>query len=382
MKVGALKRLMAVPAKRLMAVSALVASGALCVGLAMSQVLAPAPTATSLAALTAGAPGDAAKPAAAKPATDKATTAKPTTVSPLSPIAAVAVPGAALPGATPVAAPAPAAGQAAAGLPGFEPAAPVKRAMSYRSVEVAEPYIALTFDDGPNPETTPKLLKMLADRNIKATFFVLGTNASAHPDVLRMIAAAGHEIGNHSWSHPQLPKLTVAAADKQIEDTSAAIETATGKAPIYLRPPYGAMTPALQHHIWDKYGLTVMYWSVDPLDWKVRDAQSIYDQIMKQVKPGSIVLAHDIHATTVAAMPRVLDALIAKGYKFATVSELIAMEKPAAPKVASATPAAAPAAPRKKPQGQAQAQNQAPQKPRPPARAATAAPGANNYGLY
>ncbi|MFG1462553.1 polysaccharide deacetylase family protein [Xanthobacter sp. DSM 24535] len=227
----------------------------------------------------------------------------------------------------------------------LEPAAPVARPSSYRSMEVDSPYIALTFDDGPNPETTPKLLKILAERNIKATFFVLGTNAAAYPDVIRSIAAAGHEIGNHSWNHPQLPKLTLAAADKQIEDTAAAVESATGKKPIYLRPPYGAMTPALQQHIVQKYDMMLIFWSVDPLDWKIREAQSIYDQIMKQVRPGSIVLAHDIHATTVAAMPRVLDALIAKGYKFATVSELIAMNKPGAPKVVAAL---APAPPRKK----------------------------------
>ncbi|MFG1396256.1 polysaccharide deacetylase family protein [Roseixanthobacter pseudopolyaromaticivorans] len=260
----------------------------------------------------------------------------------------------ALPPIQPVGVPAPAGSQAAPAVlggavppaaPALEPAAPVPPPTSYRFMEVDGPYIAITFDDGPNPETTPKLLKILEARNIKATFFVLGTNASAYPDVVRSVAAAGHEVGNHSWNHPQLPKLTLAAADKQIEDTSAAIEAATGKKPLYLRPPYGAMTPALQQHLVQKYGVTMIFWSVDPLDWKVRDAQNIYDQIMKHVRPGAIILAHDIHATTVAAMPRVLDALIAKGYKFVTVSELIAMNKPGAPKVVAAL---APAAPKKK----------------------------------
>ncbi|OZA84913.1 MAG: hypothetical protein B7X76_05870, partial [Azorhizobium sp. 39-67-5] len=188
-----------------------------------------------------------------------------------------------------------------AATPVFAPAAPVPPPSSYRSMEVDGPYIAITFDDGPNPETTPKLLKILEARNIKATFFMLGTNAAAYPDVVRAVAAGGNEVGNHSWNHPQLPKLTLAAADKQIEDTSAAIEASTGKKPLYLRPPYGAMTPALQQHLVQKYGMTVIFWSVDPLDWKIRDAQSIYDQVMKQVRPGAIILAHDIHATTVAA---------------------------------------------------------------------------------
>lgn len=219
------------------------------------------------------------------------------------------------------------------------PAAP-RGPRAYNSIQTDSPYIAITFDDGPNPETTPKLLKMLADRNIKATFFVLGNRAVADPAILRAMVAAGHEVANHSWSHPQLTKLTVAAADKQIEDTNAVIQEATGVKPIYLRPPYGSMNASLQQHIIDKYQMSFIYWSVDPLDWKNRDPNAVYDQIMRQVRPGAIVLAHDIHPTTVAAMPRVLDALLEKGYKFMTVSELIAHDKPGAPKVAAVVPAA------------------------------------------
>lgn len=207
---------------------------------------------------------------------------------------------------------------------------------AYNAIQTDSPYIAITFDDGPNPETTPKLLKILADRNIKATFFVLGSRAVVAPEILRAMVAAGHEVANHSWNHPQLTKLTVAAADKQIEDTNAVIQDATGVKPVYLRPPYGSMNGSLQQHIIDKYQMSFIYWSVDPLDWKNRDPNAIYDQIMRQARPGAIVLAHDIHPTTVAAMPRVLDALLEKGYKFMTVSELISHDKPGAPKVASA----------------------------------------------
>lgn len=217
---------------------------------------------------------------------------------------------------------------------------------AYNAIQTDKPYIAITFDDGPNPETTPKLLKMLADRNIKATFFVLGSRAVASPEILRAMVAAGHEVANHSWNHPQLTKVGVAGADKQIEDTNAAILEAAGVKATYLRPPYGSMNATLQQHIIDKYQMSFIYWSVDPLDWKNRDPNAIYDQIMRQVHPGAIILAHDIHPTTVAAMPRVLDALLAKGYKFMTVSELIAQDKPAPAKVASTVPAAA--APKKK----------------------------------
>lgn len=369
-----------------MAVSALVASGALCVGLAITQLPLAAQKATASTTNASAAPVAvaAATPATVTPALPPAAPNAPRTsvAGPVAPITATLPPNAAPVAAVPVAAggPALAPAQAQPAMAGLLPTTPAKRGMSYRAVEVDGPYIALTFDDGPSPELTPKLLKILADRNVKATFFVLGTNATANPDILRAEIAGGHEVGNHSWNHPQLTKIPLAAADKQIEDTSAAIQNATGVKPIFLRPPYGSMNPALQHHIWEKYGISTIYWSVDPLDWKIRDPQSVYDQVMKQVKPGAIVLAHDIHPTTVAAMPRLLDALIAKGYKFVTVSELIAMEKPAAPKVASATPVPAATPPKKKSQPQAQAQNG--QRPRPPAAVPAASRDANNYGLY
>ncbi|MGQ3675266.1 polysaccharide deacetylase family protein [Xanthobacter sp. TB0139] len=213
------------------------------------------------------------------------------------------------------------------------PAGPLKR--SYSSVSVGEKVVALTFDDGPNPATTPKLLDMLKARGVHATFFVLGTRAAENPALLRRMIAEGHEIGNHSWNHPQLPKISRAAADKQIADASAAIERATGKKPRYLRPPYGAMTPALRSHLEQKYGLTFVYWSVDPLDWKNRNAKTVRERILAKARPGSIILLHDIHATSVAAMPELLDTMLAKGYRFATVSELIAQDQPGRVHVAS-----------------------------------------------
>ena len=240
----------------------------------------------------------------------------------------------------PVAAPAP------------EPAAPPpvtpRKNYTYKSFDVDGSYIALTFDDGPSPETTPRLLEMLRQRNIKVTFFVLGNMVAKHPEVLKMIADEGHEIGSHSWSHPQLTRISAAALDKELGNTTEAIFQVTGKRPIFLRPPYGTMKPTLRTTIEDKYGLTIVNWSVDPNDWKNRNSQAVHDAIMAQVKPGAIVLSHDIYATTVDAMPRILDELIAKGYKFATLSQMVAMDKPL--KVALATPGAA--APKKpKPAG-------------------------------
>ncbi len=233
--------------------------------------------------------------------------------------------------AQPVAAPAP------------EPTAPPpvtpRKNYTYKSFDVDGSYIALTFDDGPNPETTPRLLEILRQRNIKVTFFVLGNMVAKHPEVLKMIADEGHEIGSHSWSHPQLTRISQAAVDKELGNTSEAIFQVTGKRPIYLRPPYGSMKPSLRSYIEDKYGLTIVNWSVDPNDWKNRNSQAVHDAIMAQVKPGAIVLSHDIYATTVDAMPRILDELAAKGYKFATLSQMVAMDKPL--KVALAAPGTA-----------------------------------------
>ena len=215
-----------------------------------------------------------------------------------------------------------------------------RKLVAYSSAYVDGPYIAITFDDGPNPETTPRLLKMLEQRGIKATFFVLGSRAVQSPAIIRQMIAQGHEVANHSWDHPQLTKLSVPAVDKQIADTNAAIEQITGKPVTLVRPPYGAMNNPLRAHLREKFGSTFVYWSVDPLDWKDRKPDLIHDRIVSRVHSGAIILVHDIHPTTVDAMPRTFDDLLAKGYKFVTVSELIAMNKGVPePKVALTTPA-------------------------------------------
>ena len=199
---------------------------------------------------------------------------------------------------------------------------------TYNSCNVEGMFIAITFDDGPNPELTPRLLDMLKERDIKATFFVVGKNAEEYPSIVARMAQEGHEVANHSWSHPALTKLGVESFRKQIENTNDAIAKATGKRPVLMRPPYGATNAGLNKRLSEQFGLKVILWSVDPLDWKYRNSNRVYTSIVQNTRPGSIILAHDIHATTVAAMPSTLDALLAKGYKFVTVSELIAMEIP------------------------------------------------------
>lgn len=248
--------------------------------------------------------------------------------------------------ASPAASPAPVYANASAPAPAVASAP----RYSYNSCNVNGPYIAITFDDGPHATLTPQLLDMLKERGIKATFFMVGQCVAEYPGIVRRMVDEGHEVANHSWSHPALTKLGAEGAGRQIENTNKAILDACGVKPVLMRPPYGATTPLLNKLYNEKYGLKVILWSVDPLDWKYRNADRVASQIIQGTQPGGIILAHDIHPSTVAAMPRVFDTLLAKGYKFVTVSELIAMDRPqelvkkenppAAAPVASPTPAA------------------------------------------
>jgi peptidoglycan/xylan/chitin deacetylase (PgdA/CDA1 family) len=242
---------------------------------------------------------------------------------------------------SPLATPTPEAGAA----PVAATPATAKHRDSYVSVPGVGRTVAITFDDGPSAKLTPQLLDMLKARGIHATFFVVGQNAAEYPDILKRAVAEGHEIGNHSWSHPQLTRLSADGVAAQIEKTNAAIRAAIGHDPVVMRPPYGATNAKLDRLFNEKYGMKVILWSVDPLDWKYRNSARVEKSILEQTGPGGIILVHDIHATSVAAMPATLDALIAKGYKFATVSELIAMEgSVATPKAAGeqTTPPPAP----------------------------------------
>lgn len=239
---------------------------------------------------------------------------------------------------TAVASPAPTAQTAPAPV-STAPGVPPKR-LSYNSCNVDGPYIAITFDDGPHAELTPKLLDMLKARGVKATFFMVGQCVIQYPQIVKRMVAEGHEVANHSWSHPALTKLGADGVRKQLVNTSDAIENASGVRPKVMRPPYGATNAALNKKINDEYGMKVVLWSVDPLDWKYRNSSRVSSEIIKGTQPGGIILAHDIHPTTVAAMPATLDALLAKGYKFVTVSELLAMDRPAPAKAVE--PAATP----------------------------------------
>src|SRR5438874_11306477 len=197
--------------------------------------------------------------------------------------------------------------------------------ITFSSVHVDGPYIAMTFDDGPSAMLTPKLLDLLAAHHIKATFFVIGENVAEHPEIVARAAREGHEIGNHSWSHPNFGKMSDESVRRQLWQTDDAIKNAIGKRPTIMRPPYGSITAREKHWIHDELGYQIILWDVDPNDWKRPGPAVVRNRILKQTRPGSIVLSHDIHPGTIQAMPSTFDALEAKGFKFVTVSELIRM---------------------------------------------------------
>ncbi len=205
------------------------------------------------------------------------------------------------------------------------------------SVHVDGPYIALTFDDGPSEKLTPRLLDLLAQHHIHATFFVIGENAAAHPEILQRAAAEGHEIGNHSWSHPNFAKMSDEAVRSQVKRTEDAITSATGARPTLLRPPYGSLTARQKRWLHDELGYEIILWDVDPLDWKKPGPNVVASRILKETRPGSIVLSHDIHEQTIEAMPRTLRELEEKGFKFVTVSELLKMQTAPTPQPVNAS---------------------------------------------
>ncbi|MDN5027155.1 polysaccharide deacetylase family protein [Streptococcus sp. SPS1] len=179
--------------------------------------------------------------------------------------------------------------------------------------------VALTFDDGPNPATTNQALDTLSKYGIKATFFVLGKNVSGNEEILKRMKADGHVIGNHSWSHPVLSKLSLDEAKKQITDTEDALTKVLGSSSKLMRPPYGVITDDIRNSL----DLSFIMWDVDSLDWKSKNEAAILTEIQREVKNGSIILMHDIHAETVNALPKVIDYLKGQGYDFVTIPDLL-----------------------------------------------------------
>lgn len=177
--------------------------------------------------------------------------------------------------------------------------------------------VALTFDDGPG-EHTDRLLNHLAEHDARATFYLLGSKVDGHREEVKRMVASGHEVGNHTWDHDDLTTLSADEIRTDLARTDEAIGTITGEAPATMRPPYGALNDtargAIEH--------PMLLWDVDTLDWQHRDGDKIVDIVRNETAPGSVLLFHDIHETTVDAIPDVLDTLAEDGYEFVTVDDL------------------------------------------------------------
>jgi peptidoglycan/xylan/chitin deacetylase (PgdA/CDA1 family) len=178
--------------------------------------------------------------------------------------------------------------------------------------------VYLTFDDGPTPAWTPRVLELLARHRAQATFFVVGRNAAAHPELVRQAWAAGHGVGNHTWTHRRLTRLGDGDLEAEVGATSAAIQRATGAPVRCLRPPYATVDAASADRA-RALGLRLVMWDVDTGDWRRPGAGVIAGRVLGKVRSGDVVLLHDgggDRSQTLAALQQVLASLSARGFRF------------------------------------------------------------------
>jgi peptidoglycan/xylan/chitin deacetylase (PgdA/CDA1 family) len=179
--------------------------------------------------------------------------------------------------------------------------------------------LALTFDDGPNPETTPQVISELEQAQIHATFFLVGSRIAGNEDLLRRMYADGDQIGNHSWTHPDMATLSADQVQQQIQLTQAAIVNAGVPPPTVFRPPYGDVNQTMENTV----HLSILMWNEDPKDWAASTPQQVTQAVEASAQPGGIIDMHDIYHVTADALPQILTNLTARGYHFVTVNQLL-----------------------------------------------------------
>ena len=180
--------------------------------------------------------------------------------------------------------------------------------------------IALTFDDGPRRSTTTRLLDGLAERGVKATFFLIGRQIADNEDVVERMDREGHQIGIHTFDHVQLTELNQADFDAQVGTTRALLEDLLGHNGFLLRPPFGKWDEGVKNHA----GCPIILWSIDPEDWDDKDTDRVVKEVVSQARDGSIILLHDIYPESVDAALQIVDCLHAQGYYFCTIDQLFA----------------------------------------------------------
>ncbi len=189
----------------------------------------------------------------------------------------------------------------------------------------ALPEIALTFDDGPDPVYGPQIQALLVRYRVPATFFYVGNLVERYPEIAAQAERAGFAIGNHSWDHSELPLLSPDQVQSELSQTNNAIFNATGVRPTLMRPPYGAITPAIETQN-AQVNLSTILWDVDPRDWARPSADIIVQRVLTNAHGGAIVLLHEgggDRSQTVAALEQIIPALSQSGYRFVTIPQMI-----------------------------------------------------------
>lgn len=186
----------------------------------------------------------------------------------------------------------------------------------------ADRCIALTFDDGPNPLTTPKVLSILERERVTATFFVVGSRVNGNQALLRRMVSDGDEIGNHSWSHPDLAPLNTLQIRQQVLWTQHAVEAAGVPAPTLFRPPYGDINTKVVANV----PLTIVFWNEDPRDWAAGSPDQIVQAVLHSAEPGGVIDMHDIYIATADSLPTIIQHLKAHNFHFVTTSQLLGLK--------------------------------------------------------
>lgn len=184
-----------------------------------------------------------------------------------------------------------------------------------------QPKVALTFDDGPSSKYTPLLLEGLKERGVQASFFLMGKNIEGNEALVRQMQEEGHVIGNHTYNHVQLNRVSEQKAKEEIEKTSNEIYEVTGVYPSYIRPPFGAWKKNLELSV----TMLPVFWDIDTLDWKTQNVDSVLEIVQSQVEDGDIILMHDGYQSSVDAALKIVDILTEEGYDFVTVDQLVVL---------------------------------------------------------
>lgn len=185
--------------------------------------------------------------------------------------------------------------------------------------------IALTFDDGPHPHYTEQILDILEKEGVKATFFAIGCNVKAYPQITKKVIRAGHELGNHTYTHPLVPLTSTETLRKEIEETDALLRSLGYECPVFFRPPQGKFPPDV-NKLLDRTGKIAVLWSIDTRDWAHTPTEDMIREVETKVAGGDIILFHDFvngESNTIPAIKKLIPTLKERGYQFVTLSELL-----------------------------------------------------------